>query len=836
MRLKHALIAIACTAIAATTRAGPVQLTHGDTVYELDPLTGALHGATRAGETFLDPSRDAYTLILHTSQRGGDEGGDHVLEHIEGDGAHTFKCVNEALGLTVRKTYRVEQRSSQLLKQTTYGATGGVDGLLLVESGWSVPADWWRGSIIWQPRWHTTESPFVRTRDIKKPRNLFSVNGCRAVFTLYQPGRERCLVHWRWGSDRWEFFDAFPETGDNMSRLPARGKRVRPHSWLLGSGIGFVTASTGRKFTSTMAYGVQEGSPLKFYTEYARSPEFRRILTDPSRDAPAWMADTVIDEAVDASIVNDRYKEIMRDFLDHKHPFGFVQAVYWRPWMREFYATTPEQVEAISGEDPVAATQFMADLQANHPRYKIGPYTHYGQSGAHPWSRLAETAWEKGWVPMRRDGMRVPVGADEAPYRYGVVPLRRTVPEYRAYLVQRWTDILENMDPDFINCDSSAAPPGRMDRDWRTMTAPQRHEVTDLWLEFLREANERGKAVHCNFPVPLGCNCGYSEFPWWPLFQQDWRLPSSRLALQQALSHPGFRLYPVGSIHRSGHVRDDAVRANLNYMTLLATGFSLLELKQTGLKEIFYREAAPYLQAAWEIRSRTLVDAEVAPNVFRLEESETEAYAWRHSDGYGMVTAENHDLDPLDEDVAFTTRPLGLRPGKPVLQWRLEMTDPRDTDFSEVTMDSPVRRLAQQTLLEVVPSLPGRVELLLDLPSENPVAVLLSPSPAVIVSVGGRPCQYWLPAAYGIKTSGAWDPAAGTASIMVDNPKAQAELLVLAAKGEGTTVTQRPWSETHAAGVAPGATAIDHSFVDVDGHTFAKLLVRKGRTELILGP
>ena len=54
--------------------------------------------------------------------------------------------------------------------------------------------------------------------------------------------------------------------------------------------------------------------------------------------------------------------------------------------------------------------------------------------------------------------------------------------------------------------------------------------------------------------------------------------------------------------------------------------------------------------------------------------------------------------------------------------------------------------------------------------------------------------------------------------------------------GEGTTVTQRRWSETHAAGVAPGSSPIDHSFLEIDGHTFAKMSVGKGKTEILLEP
>ena len=823
--------------LAAPPAAGELRLTHGQTVYEIDPKTGSVYGATDAGRPFIAASHDHYTLLLRTSEAEGDESSDRAVKHeASADGSKlVIECRNERLGITIRKTYRIEKETGWLFKQMTFAASKGVDGLLMVESGWSVPNDWWRGSILWQPRWHTTASPFYRTKHIKKSANLAPINGCRTVFTLYKPRWEQTLVHWRWGSDEFEFFDSFPETGDQMSRLPARGKRIWPRRWLLGAGVGFVTGTAGKTFTATMVYGVARMRPLQFYLDYANRDAFRRLVTEPAEEAPPWMADTVIDDAVDASMF-PAYNEIARKFLKHKHPFGYVQSVWWRPFAKEFYAATPQQVEAISGEDPAHNKKFIAEMKALHPHYRIGPYTHYVQSGAFPGSRLAETAWEKGWVPMRRDGMRVRLGADEAPgLYYGAVPLRLNVPEYRKHLLTRWTEILDYVDPDFINCDSTPRAPGRTDIDWRTMTMPQPKYVQRLWLDLLRIATGKGKGIHMNYPVPMANTCGYSEFPWWQMYQSDWRLPSMRLALQQSMSPATWRLYLVGYVHRTGHVRDDSVRTNLNYMTLLATGFSLLELKNPSLKEPFYREAAPYLQAAWEIRNRAMVDAIIQPNVFALD-GETEAYAWRALDGYGLVTALNHDVDAVDQKISFTTRPLGLRPGKPALLWRLEMADSRRVDFSDVTLTSAVRRLARQKLLQVAPSLPKRLDVTVHLPSENPVAVLLSPSPAIVVSVDGRPCQYRLPAAYGVKTSGSWDPKTGLANVMVSNPREKAKILVLASGGRTTTITQRAWGETYGAGVAPGAKPIDHTFTRIDGQTFAQMDVGKGTTEIILEP
>ena len=110
-----------------------------------------------------------------------------------------------------------------------------------------------------------------------------------------------------------------------------------------------------------------------------------------------------------------------------------------------------------------------------------------------------------------------------------------------------------------------------------------------------------------NYPVAVGNASGLSEFPWYSLYQQDWRMMASRVAMQQALNTAGRRLYLVGQRLMSGNPKqEDSTRVELNYMTLLATGFEMIDARLPQDKQDVFTYCAPYLQAAWEIRNRTI--------------------------------------------------------------------------------------------------------------------------------------------------------------------------------------------------------------------------------------
>jgi hypothetical protein len=285
------------------------------------------------------------------------------------------------------------------------------------------------------------------------------------------------------------------------------------------------------------------------------------------------------------------------------------------------------------------------------------------------------------------------------------------------------------------------------------------------------------------------------------------------------------------------------MRLQLNLCHMYGLGVSLLSMQTRPTGEPrsyrniaeFLANGAPYIQGLFELRNRELVDARMKPDFWALE-GHLEAMAWRATDGdFGLVTVCSHAPEAVTEDVTFDTLPLGIRADQAMFVWRLEMADPRDVDFDQVTAESPIRRLATQQLLRVEDQPSKRLSLELDLPPDNPVTALVTRCPALVTSVDGKPCQYWLPSAYGVKSSGALEPASATSDVLVDSKADIAELLIAAPhnRQDELAVSQVRWGKAlPGTGVAVGPESIEYAPLMLGGRLFVKLSVEKGRTQV----
>lgn len=831
--LPATLLALICCVVLCVPvlAAEDLVVSGGSTECSVDAETGAISELRVAGDALIERSADQYTLELPdpTKTLESSEKDDRVTQarrftDLSGVDHLWLRCRNDSLKIWVNKSYRIERGTGLLFKRIEVEADRGVNGLFVHESGLSVSRDFWKGASIWRPTWHEHGSPFLAVDGIQNETNLRNNNATRAALTLFQPKRQETIVHWRWGGETFEWFESFVEK-------PPFGYRVWPRRWLLADSLGFVGGELNKRLTSQMVYGVIGGSPLDFMMQYVSRDEFQRLCVEPMKLAPAWLRDAVIDDAFDVSALPGNYKEFTAAFLTDKHP-GYIQSVWWHPFQREYYIARPSDLESQSKEDPAGAAEFIAEMKQVSPRFKLGPYTHYGHPSANPQSALAAIGAKKGWVPTKRDGTRVDMGADYDPRPDGAVPLNRTAPEYRQHLEDRWAELFDYFGSDLFYTDSAPIW-GRCEIDWGTRTSGNAAISQALYRDMQLIAAGRGAAFPTNYPVGFGTS-GFTEFSWYQLYKEDWRFTSGRLAIQQALNFAPRRLYMCGYIHPAGTMKDESIRIHVNYMTLLGIGFSLLDVKAPNYKEQFYREGAPYLQAAWEIRNRNMVDANVRPDWLDLK-GQTEAYAWRSLDGYGLITAMSHDAKPVKQRLSFDAAPLGATPGRPVYVWVTQMADARTHDFSSEKWGTPPTRLAEQRLAYSDAECPERLEITVELTHENPVTVLVTDSPVLVTSVGGRQNQYWLPpVAPGLTAKVVADGSDGRMTFTVDSPQDAAEVIAMLPPKfkDAAKAVQRKWSENHPAGVAPGFDAVEHEIVRIGDHRFVKVKVGKGATEI----
>jgi hypothetical protein len=829
MRLKQYLWMGLVVALGAPAPAD--ELVQASLRYTFNPEHGNLAGAAAGDDPFMVESFDHYRLWTPEGVTEAGEADDVVIKReVAEDGSRVlFGCRNETLRLDLLKEYRIDPDHGWLVKKIAIRADPEVGGELWFESGVEVPPPWWNGGMLWEPVWHTGINPFTPAREIKEYANLAPKNGCRAFVALYQPRRDACVIHFRWGGEVFEHFDVVGERDDF-------GKRVWPRRWRMGSQERFVGGPHRRTLTIQMVYGLHEGTAQHVLMTYAALPEFRELFIDPLDGAPAWMSDTIVDEHWDSSYLNHGYDELLKDVVEKKLHFGNITTVLWGAFPHELYIAKPEDTEPGSPDDPAANIEMIRRMQGLSPRIKAGYYTHFGSVSVKRGSRMARLAEEKGWKSYRRDGTESTHRTDyDMEDNRAAVDITRYEPGYRQLLHQRFRDLFELNGVDLIYMDT-AVRPGNYEYDWKEFRAPTARDIIELYAGFQEIAHEFGGTTTMNMPIPTCSQAGFAEFPWISFYQDDWRRFSGRIALCQAMNPADRRLFLAGQIMPSGDPAEPSIRIHLNSMRLLAMGLGMLDVKQVQQKRELYVRGAPYIQAAYELRSRALVNAGISPDWFKAHETEIEAYAWRMTGGYGLVTAMNHDIDPVAQTIAFDTKPLGLRPGRPAFVWRYEMPDPRQIDYAGVTMESPIRQLAVQKLIRVENSLPRRVSLDLALPGDNPVEIVVTHSPAVITSVDGKPCQYGLPEAYGVKANGVI--GTGQVNVTVENPAAHAGIRIALSGDFGETphVRQRKWSDSHSAGVAVGFEAIEHTVQTIDGQTFVNCEVGKGQTEIVVNP
>ena len=807
-----------------------VVLDEGDVRYKISGVNGGVAGGWAGDDPFLVSCTDAYRVILAGSdgELAGSESDDRVttVRYDDAAGSVTFLCTNASAKLTLRKTYRIDAETACLHKRIELSLGEGRTGQIFLESGVQVPAAWWRGAVIWQPVHHTHAWPFYRTRDIKQETNLAPKNGTRSAVLLYQPRLQKTLAHWRWGGERFEYFFVAGE-------YPTYGKRAWPRRWQLAASHEPFIGGAGGTVVTEMVYGVSDGTARDWLMGYREGDEYQQLMVRPLQAAPAWVEEAYIEEDFGAwRLERENYHGMLGEVLAKKLHFGHILATQWGAFPYENYIARPELMEE-GDVDPRAIARTARTMQAVSPRIKAGIYTHYGSSSTRRDSRLHQLGREQGWLSHDRHGN---VWTHRTDYNMednrAAVDMTIADPGFRDFLGRRFDELFEHLGIDFVYIDG-AAKAGRYAQDWNNLRAPTPSQWQQFYVDLLDIAVARGGTVTMNNALPLGNTSGFSEMPWFPWYQQDWRRVHGRLAVQQSLNAPGRYIMLAGYKWPSPSPQHDATRVHLNLLRLLGLGVGMLDLKPADHKRQLYIQGAPYIQAGYELRRRQMVAAQVEPDWFHDVDLEVEIYAWRLLDGHGLVTAMSHHPDPVTPTIACDTEPLGMRPGRKAFVWQLHMTDPREVDFSVDTMDSPIRRLAEQKLLTCGEELPARFSVEATLTSENPVEFLLTHSPAVITAVDGKPCQYWLPAAYGVTTSGSI--AGEQVTVLVDNPKQRADLLIALPHTAAAepVVRQRRAGETRDAGLAAGYEAVAHEvMVDRHGQRFVELTVRRGQTEI----
>jgi len=241
-------------------------------------------------------------------------------------------------------------------------------------------------------------------------------------------------------------------------------------------------------------------------------------------------------------------------------------------------------------------------------------------------------------------------------------------------------------------------------------------------------------------------------------------------------------------------------------------------------------EQLPFVNAAFETRRLEIMDARLSPDWQRDQATNIEAYTLRQGNA-AMVFLVGHDPTPVETELSFDSRLIGLEPGKPYFAWQFELADGRD---HAGRLTERQQREAYQAsnwheegvvegrFLEAGPKLATRFVGGLVARPERLRMLMLTHSPALVWSINGRRTNFWLPTVRHIDCRGSYDPAKGISQIECRCGENEAELAVVVPRGKRVveaTINGKP---------------ADYSPELAGGAWFARLGVGKGDHHLVV--
>ncbi len=666
---------------------------------------------------------------------------------------------------------------------------------------------------------------------------------------------------------------------------------ARPAEWHMSVAHGPLGSGRTEPVTVEVGYPLMAGDMFDLQLAYASQPDIEEILHTGALTAPRWVKDIVIEDWDDQQVTEEKNYRISGECYGvalRKMWFGgriavvnynYAEWTYEYPATDEQWALTRATVKAGKHLDrtlnfiteykqqqhlPVhpATEDLVIDRDGTHAvvrplwkpsqldsanrileesaggeRLDVAGYSHMG---LFMFDRASPFAAEhSGLFARGPNGQRYLSATDynlnwEHPIAWRFFD--SSSPVLHDFWIQRAADRLDNIRLDVLYLDCSPSVASGV--DWRSHAAPLPEDSYPMWQGMMDEAHRRGAAMFHNYPVPLFNDLGYSEYGWFAVYRADWRQYAMRQAVQQTYNRRGRPVIVLGHFD-SGEgplIRwaTTPVRFSSAFLHNIRLSMYNFGHMHPRSEADFWTHAMPWIQAIFELRDRRFVNVRPRPRWW-TGETELEVQAYNLDKSSGLVVAMNHEEEPLEEKITFETAPLGLKKGKPTWIWRIEFPHPYTVDYSNVTDISPIRRLADQTLLAFHDKLPKTLNHSESWPANNPVMFLVTQSPALVESVDGKSSQLWLPDSYGVRVTGVHDNATGRIDLHVTNEHDTASLL-LPAPGErkSAEVTLRRLDRMHGAGVLPGFEPVTSEITEAYGPRLLRCRIPKGSHELMV--
>ena len=883
----------------AVTQAANWELQHDGQVWTISDQTGCIEGVVQNKFRLLSRSHDTYRLPTVKGGLQGSEKDDQVVAFHDHELPNKLvvKCVNNKLGIQISKTYFFEPELHWFCKRVEVSAPTQEKGFLLLSAGVKLPGRMWHDAVLHHPGSHGYSHTNLRTSDLDDVVDLRNADSTGMV-CLSNFSHDVTLSTVRLASGGqptfWMFipkFTGFPVVNENGQlvdyKIPGIERTwsvATPGRWEMPYLYGPVGNGVQEPVAATVAYPVTRGNYADFAHTYSQRKTIREMLNYESLDRPGWVRDIVMSDWEDTHVSPTRTNTLAgrswKRILD-KMWFGYATVVNYgyfvsswgypandAEWKSNYITVSTREHSAAdyrqwltkAGKDPdeylveeheryyvtrnpykpgefVQSRQELLTAAGQHPRLKIGDYTHTGHAGFDRTAQFLKDHPDA--IVYRRNGEVYGNAADySGDWHYPIgVAVNNSHPAFQDYWVRRCEERIKNLGIDFYYIDSFCTNMSFV--DWKGHTASQEETVYPLYQRLVDTCRAAEIPIFHNSPFGLYNDIGYSEHPWFSTWEHDWRMWASRQMAHNAMNPRGRPLILIGA--KDWQQYQTFRSAPSAAMRLFAPILWNVRMSFNGFAHGFPAEQAsftieslPWIQAGFELRMRTYAPLNLRPRWWAHEtELETQPYQLGRS---GLIALMNHD-DHLERQT-ITYHPedfADFKANRPTWVWRIDFPHPDNVSYDGVTDSSPIRRLARHSKAGFFESLPKRVEYSANFPRKRPALLVVTQIPGLIESTNGRPCQLLLPENYGAKVTGGCNWKQQKISLVIKNPHEQATALVPLFKSKhGYRVRARNLSRLHNAGVLPAMSEVKFEEVDVNGMRFIRLFVAKGKIEFVI--
>jgi len=722
----------------------------------------------------LERQSDNYYLATRDGDTEADEYADQVAE-VLADGAGgtvRLRCTNPKLpDITIEKSWSLSADGRRLIKRVAFTNTSEApDRFLTHITGAIAVEDFRRGGVYMGCDRGLGARLFAD--EVTVPRQIGALGARNSKVVILH----RYDLGWGVGQFRHKINDTWcrPMTAryyEKENHPPI----YMPNGWEVG--VCTLHLSPGEEQSTELHTALYNGRQTDFYGMWRNLPDVKAAWDAVSR--PTWQLDAKTSANMSppqmTALQDNNMLPITRSLaVADSGDLWYLTNIHgvWGEWFSDGV------VESGSGAkiDTQWLKGFVDRMHAASPRIRTGVYT--WAWAVHPRSKVFRE--HPDWFISRdRDGQVFNAYSNMVLNHLRLM----SVPESMDELMDQFGHVIADFDGDYFYLDGGGGGANLI--DWEHLTIDQDYHWEELYRRILQVTRACGddKAVFFNARTGPHFDIGYYEGIDRMLHAATWRDSADGLSICKIR-----QAYDPDQIIIPLYWRTPTLPFYSNYMI----GLGITPSGPLGAADLLLK--LPYIEAAYETRRMTWLEADLQPDWRVDSETKIEAYALAHGPAAVVSVIDHREAPDGPAVVSADTRKLGLDPAKPVYAFIFGNRDIREgwealpeAVRKQLYRDSGWALDTVGRMLDVrVIDQPGeRIELAIPTETSLLRMAVLTNSPAAVFSVDGLRINYWAPEVLG--ASVAAELAGDTMTLSATAPEGGAEAIVCAPAGKRLT-------------------------------------------------